>query len=196
LADVTAELTAALTEARRLGFLGPGPVSAAIEHARGFACHLPPGRGRVLDLGSGGGVPGLVLASDDPSLALVLLDRSERRTAWLSRAVARLGLRERVEVVTARAEELGHEPQWRAAFAAVVARGFGRPRVTAECAAAFLEVGGVLVVSEPPGEAGERWDTLQLAELGLAARPGSAPGYAVFGQVHLCAARFPRRRPR
>jgi 16S rRNA (guanine527-N7)-methyltransferase len=196
LADVSAELTAVLTEARQLGFLGPGPVPATIEHARGFARHLPPRRGRLLDLGSGGGVPGLVLASDDPSLALVVLDRSERRTAWLSRAVARLDLRDRVEVVTAGAEELGHEPRWRAAFAAVVARGFGPPRVTAECAAAFLEVGGVLVVSEPPGEAGERWDPRHLAALGLEARPGSAPGYAAFSQMHLCPARFPRRRPR
>jgi hypothetical protein len=51
----------------------------------------------------------------------------------------------------------------------VVARLFAAPAVTAEIGAAFVAVGGVLVVSEPPGGRGERWDTDVLGELGFAA---------------------------
>ncbi len=196
LGDAVDQLVTVLAEARRLGFLGPGSVVATIEHARGFARHLPPTGGQVLDLGSGGGVPGLVLAAEDASLGLVLLDASERRTAWLSRAVGRLGLEQRVQVVTGRAEELGRASRWRSGFGAVVARGFGPPRVTAECAVPFLKVGGVLVVSEPPGEHGERWDQDHLAAVGLEPVADTAPGFVAFRQVRPCPARFPRRRPR
>ena len=71
--------------------------------------------------------------------------------------VARLGWGEQVQVVLGRAEVLGHDPVWRASQAAVVARSFAPPMVTAECAAAFLTDGGRLVVSEPPAPSASRW---------------------------------------
>jgi 16S rRNA (guanine527-N7)-methyltransferase len=189
------DLTSVLDEARRLGFLGPGPVPAAVAHARRFVAAVPAGCRRVLDLGAGGGLPGLVIATDRPELELVLLDASERRTTWLHRAVARLGLGARVEVVTGRAQDVGRDPGWRASLDAVVARGFGPPSLTAECAAPLLRVGGVLIVSEPPGDRPDRWDARWLRELGL--HPRAAPaGLASFEQVRLCPERFPRRRAR
>jgi 16S rRNA (guanine527-N7)-methyltransferase len=193
LADDSLEQT--LTEAQRLGFLGPAPVASTIDHAHRFVAALPPGRHRLVDLGSGGGVPGLVLAVERPELDVVLLDASERRTTWLARAVARLGLGERIDVVTGRAEQLGRLAGWRGRFDAVVARGFGAPSVTAECAAPLLRVGGALIVSEPPGDAPSRWDAEMLAALGLAPTPGP-DGLAVFHQVRPCPDRFPRARPR
>lgn len=150
---------------------------------------------RLLDLGSGGGVPGLVLAIDLPSSRWVLVDAGSRRTAFLSAAVGQLKLEARVEVVTGRAEELGRDPLHRRAYQVVVARSFGRPAVVAECAAPFLELGGSLLVSEPPGERDDRWASHELAQLGLrmVGRSSDPPHLVVLRQESLCPERFPRR---
>ena len=182
---------AVLEEARALGFLGPAPVGPHVEHARGFAAAAGAPPGRACDLGSGGGLPGLVLALGWPASSWVLLDANRRRSAFLARAVASLGLEQRVEVHCARAEEAGREPGVRAAFDLVVARSFGPPPATAECAAPLLRVGGRLVVSEPP-EPAERWPAAGLALLGLRRLPGP-PAYAVLEQAEPCPDRFPRR---
>ncbi len=58
----------------------------------------------VLDLGSGGGFPGIPLALAEPMLSMVLCEASEKKAAYLKKAVAELGLKN-VRVVNARAEE-------------------------------------------------------------------------------------------
>ena len=65
--------------------------------------------GRVGDVGSGAGLPGLVLAIARPDVELVLIEPMERRTDWLSAEAERLGLGN-VEVVRARAEDARPEP--------------------------------------------------------------------------------------
>ncbi|MHB8328638.1 MAG: RsmG family class I SAM-dependent methyltransferase [Acidimicrobiales bacterium] len=107
--------------------------------------------GSFLDLGSGGGLPGLVLAHHWAQCASVLLDSNERRVDALRQCVRQCGWEERVRVVHARAEVAARDPELRGALDVVVARSFGPPAVAAECAAPFLRVGGLLVVSEPPG---------------------------------------------
>jgi 16S rRNA (guanine527-N7)-methyltransferase len=174
-------LTAVLEEAQRLGFLGPGPVVSHLEHALGFATLAPPPAagtppagaaawdGRILDLGSGGGLPGLVVARALPHARLVLLDAGERRTDFLLSSAAGLEVTDRVVVVRARAEEAGRRVELRGSFDCVLARSFGPPAVTAECAAPFLRPGGHLVVSEPPTDEGvRRWPMAGLAMLGMA----------------------------
>lgn len=66
--------------------------------------------GRVGDVGSGAGLPGLVLAIARPDVELVLIEPMERRTDWLSVEAERLGL-ENVTVVRGRAEEVRPEPR-------------------------------------------------------------------------------------
>lgn len=63
--------------------------------------HIP--EGALLDLGSGGGLPGIPVAICDPGRAVVLLDSSQKKTAFLRQAVAELGLHN-VTVVSARVE--------------------------------------------------------------------------------------------
>ena len=63
------------------------------------------GSRRVLDVGSGAGLPGLVFAIVQDQLSVTLLDSMKRRTDFLAEAVTELGLSERVTVVRARAEE-------------------------------------------------------------------------------------------
>ncbi len=208
-----------LNQARALGFLGPGSVEAQLDHAGAFAQALEAARNAAprgaspsgpfppraaVDLGTGGGLPGLVLAVRWAS-SFVFVEAQARRAAFLRRAVGELGLGERVAVEAERAEILGRAASRRAAFDLVTARGFGRPAVVAECAAPFLEVGGMLVVSEPPEDAARdaaRWPAAGLAELGMGAPRRVGPHLAGTGaryrfvavpQERRCPDRFPRR---
>jgi 16S rRNA (guanine527-N7)-methyltransferase len=188
-------LLAVLEQARALGFLGPGPVEAHVERALDGVDLVPAAAARALDLGSGGGVPGLPLALARSELHWVLLDGSIKRAEFLRVAVEELGLAGRVEVRAARAEEAGREPGWRRAFDLVTARSFGPPAVTAECGAPFLEVGGTLLVAEPPETAGERWPADRLGEFGLqpveaVTRPSA---FQLLRQIRPCPDRYPRR---
>lgn len=166
---MTATLTDLLAESRQLGFLGPGPAEAHIPHASAFADAVDEIPARTLDLGAGGGLPGLVLAATCwPETRWTFLDAQTKRTDFLHRAVRRLGLADRVDVVTARAEEHARLVGERGAYDLVVARSFSAPAVTAECAAPLLRVGGSLLVSEPPSsDPGDRWPTDGLALLGF-----------------------------
>ena len=176
---------------------------------------------RLVDMGAGGGLPGLVVADRWPEATLVLLEANERRSAFLRRAVDGLELSGRVMVLHERAEICGRDPQWRASFDGAIARSFGRPAVLAECTAPLLKVGAWMVVSEPPpgtavdtppsalpegagtpaghaasqGEGTERWPASGLREFGL--EPGELIhaefDYQLLRQVDGCPERFPRR---
>ena len=168
--DQGALLVEILQDARTRGFLGPEPVERHIEHSRDLADAIGGFRGTFLDLGSGGGVPGLVLAIRWPDADGILVESQQRRCEFLEAAVQRLDLGERVRVREGRAEDLARDPELRAQVDLVVARAFGRPAVTAECAVGFLRAGGRLVVTEPPDAAAqvrERWPEPGLRELGL-----------------------------
>lgn len=186
-------ITSQLERARALGFLGPGPVEEHVEHASGFLRALAGASGLVVDLGSGGGVPGLIVAAARPDLELVLVDAMAKRCQFLEEAVVALGFGARVTVVQGRAEVVGRGTR-RGTATAVLARGFGPPAVTAECAAPLLLVGGRLIVSEPPSTV-DRWPVAELSVLGLQPQvrlPGP-PVIQVLEQVSPCPARFPRR---
>ncbi len=174
------DLRAALADAQRLGLLGARPIDDVVEHARGFVDALDalgPG-GRVADLGSGGGVPGLVIAHDRPDLRLTLVDRRTKRTDFLERVVRRLGWVDRVTVVAADAVAVADTSPH--GFDAVVARGFGPPESTLEVAVRLVRPGGRIVISEPP--TGDRWPRATLERLGLRRVPGPTT-VAVFEPV-------------
>ena len=155
---------------------------------------VPKAPRKAIDLGSGAGVPGLPLALLWQGTEWVLLDGSTRRCAFLEEAVSELGLEGKVEVVCSRAEEAGRT-HLRGGFDLAVARSFAAPAVTAECGSPFLEVGGLLVVAEPPGGNPQRWDPAGVAELGmeLAATSASPTAHQVLRQVIPCPTRYPRR---
>lgn len=185
-------LVAVLARAQRLGVLGPTPVEAHLAHAARFVAALAPVEGTVVDLGSGAGVPGLVVARARPDLVLVLLDANERRVALLDEAIEQLDLAPRVRTVLGRAEVRGREIAHRGAYDAVCARSFGPPAVVAECAAPLLRPGGLLVVSEPP-DGPDRWPVEGLAQLGLGPVAEAPAGVEVLRQLAPCPDRYPRR---
>jgi len=203
-------LVRVLKEGQRRSLIGNSTVAAQIAHSDGFlrALCLEAVDGPVVDLGSGGGIPGLVLAVRKSDIHVVMLDSSRRSTDFLNWAVTELELSSSVEVVTERAEIIGRDSRYRGVCAAVVARAFGRPALTAECAAPLLRIGGRLIVSEPPGDpvldartavrgpvASQRWPVEGCAELGLAPELElrDSYGFAILRQVRACPDRYPRR---
>jgi 16S rRNA (guanine527-N7)-methyltransferase len=191
--DVPATLVTVLERSRHLGFLGPGPIDEHLYHTAGFLRGLDGVSGLVVDLGSGGGVPGLIVAVARPDLQVILLDAAAKRCRFLEQSVDELGVGDRVRVVEGRAEVHGRS-ELRGTADVVLARSFGGPAPTAECAAPFLRVGGRLLVSEPP-EIDDRWPAGPLAKVGL--HPGSlvseGPRIRVLEQVRACPGEFPRR---
>ncbi|MGB6057336.1 MAG: RsmG family class I SAM-dependent methyltransferase, partial [Microthrixaceae bacterium] len=86
MASAESQLYRVLERSRELGFLGPGDIDAQVEHALAFLPALA-SRERILDLGSGGGLPGLVLATHLTDAEFVLLDAQGRRCTFLESAV-------------------------------------------------------------------------------------------------------------
>jgi len=126
--------------------------------------------GRGLDLGSGGGVPGLVLALARPEQPWVLVDSVRKKADVLRDFVATLGI-DNVEVISERAEVLGHDPAHRESQALVTARACATLPVLAEYALPLLSVGGTLVAWKGPISA----DELHAGKAAAAACGGGAP---------------------
>jgi 16S rRNA (guanine527-N7)-methyltransferase len=172
-------------------------VETHVTHAQTMAELLGPPPGSFLDLGSGAGIPGVVLALAWPDTTGVLLDRRARSAAFLTDAIDRLGLTERLAVAHGRAEEVARDPDLRGTFAVVVARAFGPPAATAECAVGFLAPDGRVAVSEPPDvDPAIRWSAEGLAQLDLAPAEilkGAAATVAVLKLHGAAADRWPRR---
>ena len=148
-------LLAALAAIAERGAIGERSLPVAISHADQFVRLLPTSPCRVVDLGSGGGLPGLVIAVRCPWVSLTLVERRTRRADLLHRAVVALGLDEQVtvrgvDVRRVAADEVGQ-------FDCVTARSFAAPAVTAHWASALLCPGGELLVSEPPVDDPHRW---------------------------------------
>ena len=183
-------LLSALVEAQERGFFGPGPVVDHVVHARRLSPALP-STGLGIDLGSGGGVPGLVFALDHPGMEWIFVESQERRAGWLSEAIAWIGL---TNVVVRRERvELTGRSAVRGSATVVTARSFAPPAVTAECGAPLLAPQGCLWVSEPPEPAATRWPPDGLTVLGLARRAPEAQSWVGLERVGPCPERYPRR---
>lgn len=161
----------ALTLAQRQGIVG-GDLSEHRQHAQLFAelvdteLDAPT---RAVDLGSGGGLPALVLIDHWPDSHWLLVEVREKRASFLSRAVRMLNAQDRVTVWAGDAQAAHQSVEWHATADLVTARAFGRPSLVAECGQPFLRPGGSIVVSDPPEFGDERWPADPLGTLGLSA---------------------------
>ena len=160
------ELIDALGDAQRIGMLGDRPLDEVVDHSLPYADLIPATATSVIDLGSGGGDPGLVIAVARPDLWVTLVDRRSKRTDLLIRLVGRLGLRDRVEVIEADVADLPRRFPGRA-WDVVTSRGFGPPDYTATHASPLLSEGGILLVTEPPDSDGSRWLTPAVTATGF-----------------------------
>jgi 16S rRNA (guanine527-N7)-methyltransferase len=137
-----------------------------IDHSLAFVTALPKNIQTVVDLGSGGGDPGLVIAAARPEIMTTLVDRRAKRTDLLTRLVGRMRFQPHVEVVEIDVALLPQRFPGRT-WDAVTCRGFGSPAYTAQHASPLLAQGGLLIVSEPPESDGARWRDPEVAATGL-----------------------------
>lgn len=163
-----AALLAALSAIQARGAIGEASLEVAIAHADRFVVALPSSARSLADLGSGGGLPGLVIAVRRPDLVITLIERRHSRADLLSRAIRGLQLDDRVTVLADDVRTLAERSPH--SFDVVTARSFAAPAITARWAGRLLRPGGVLVVSEPPEESADRWADSVLGAAGLVDR--------------------------
>ena len=152
--DVARHFTASLGElGEKYGLIGPLEAERIwTRHILNSAVIAPlfGAGGRVGDVGSGAGLPGLVLAIARPDVQWVLIEPMERRVRWLSDQAAELEL-PNVEVVRARAEEVDTS----LALDQVTARAVSALRTLIPLTVPLLRVGGELVLLKGEGAAAE-----------------------------------------
>src|SRR4029077_15998140 len=98
---------------------------------------------RIIDVGSGAGVPGLVLAVTHPGVAVTLLEADTRKAGFLTHVAGMLQLTA-VTVVDRRAEEAAHDPSLRERFDMAVSRAVAPAATLCELALPFVRLGGCL----------------------------------------------------
>lgn len=108
----------------------------------------------LIDIGSGAGFPGLPLKILYPGLRLTLVDSVAKKTRFLERVAAELGLRD-VVIIAERAETLGQAPAHREAYDWATARAVAELRVLAELLLPLCRVGGWMLAQKGDSAAAE-----------------------------------------
>lgn len=128
-----------------LGLIGPRELPQLwSRHILNSVLMAPLLRGRVGDVGSGAGLPGLVLAIARPDVEMTLIEPMERRTDWLQSEVDRMGL-PNVRVLRARAEDLAGSGELMP-LDQVTARAVSALRTLIPLTAPLVRSGGELVL--------------------------------------------------
>lgn len=150
--DLARQFTRNLAEhGEELGLIGPLELPRLwTRHILNCGIVAPLLRGRVGDVGSGAGLPGLVLAIARPDVEFVLIEPMERRVAWLKDQVAELGLKN-VTVVRDRAEDVRQD----ILLDQVTARAVSALKKLIPMTAPLVRPGGELVLMKGAGAPAE-----------------------------------------
>jgi len=154
--------------------------------------------GRLVDVGSGAGFPGLPLKIARPGWDVALVEATGKKVAFLIHAIAALGL-DGARAIHGRAEDLGHDPAHRGRYDVAVARAVAALPALLELCLPLLRRGGVALF--PKGAsiadelaAGERAASLLGGRvLGAATLPGGETRLVRVAKVGPTPTRFPRR---
>lgn len=99
----------------------------------------------LVDVGTGPGVPGMILAIINPSQHIVLIESNQKKAAFLRETIQILSL-ENVHVLSGRAEEIAHDKQYREQFDAATAKALGSLSQTSELTCGFVKPGGMILL--------------------------------------------------
>ena len=158
------------------------------------------GETRVVDVGSGAGLPGLALKIARPQHTYTLIESTAKRSRFLEWLIQDLAL-ERVQVMAARAEDIARRPEAREAFDLALCRALGTLALVAELCLPLVRPGGRLLAYKGPRVAAEVEAGAAAAAL-LGARlvevcpvpiPGLQRHLVIFAKLTPTPARFPRR---
>ncbi|HEX9896366.1 MAG TPA: 16S rRNA (guanine(527)-N(7))-methyltransferase RsmG [Dehalococcoidales bacterium] len=157
---------------------------------------------RVIDVGTGAGIPGIPLKIVFPQIQLVLLDATTKKAGFLRHIVGKLGLSD-VEIVVGRAEEVAHQNQHREQFNIVLSRAVAELATLAELTLPFCAIGG-LVIAHKKGDIQEEVQRAETATITLGGklkeiRPVALPEFmdnrslVVIEKVSPTPEKYPRR---
>ena len=125
----------------------------------------------VIDVGTGGGLPGLAMKIAEPAMELTLLDATEKKVAFLASLTEELGIPCRC--VAGRAEELSRQPEHRERYDAAVARAMAAAAIfTGAACLPFVRVGGKFLALKAAASDGE----IDAARSAIAALGGNISG--------------------
>ena len=159
-------LLAALAVIQARGAIGERSLVDAVRHADRFVGRVPAGPRSIVDLGSGGGLPALVIAWRRDDVTMTMVERRAARADLLRRAVISLGLGERCSVRDVDVAAVCEDSP--GAFDAVTARSFGDIATTTRFAERLLVPGGVALISEPPTDRSDQWAAVLVGYRSLA----------------------------
>ncbi len=151
------------------------PAAIALNHVVDSLAAVPLLRSRgitsLLDLGSGGGFPGLTIAAALPADRVLLVDSIAKKVGFLATVIEATGLGRTVAAEAVRAEALAHDPRDREAWPAVTSRAVAALSELVEVGLPLVEPGGILVawkrlpLDEELAAAGPALDALRAGRL-------------------------------
>ena len=106
-------------------------------------------KGRIIDVGTGAGFPGLVLKTAMPDISLTLLDSLNKRIKFLDAVIEELGL-DGAETVHMRAEDGGQNSRFREKYDTAVSRAVANMTLLSEWCLPFVKVGGYFLALKGP----------------------------------------------
>lgn len=193
-----AELLASCKRARLTGTRGTDEIFALQVEDCMPSLEFLPEKGRVIDVGSGGGLPGIVWAVYRPDLSVTLLDSVMKKCGAVKEIVDELEIRN-VEVVCERSED--YAKTHREIFDMAGARALSSAGVTAELLSPLVKIGGKILtfkgekVNDEISAVNGKWKILGLSEPSMKFYGGDDSSRCIltWEKVKKCPANFPRR---
>jgi 16S rRNA (guanine527-N7)-methyltransferase len=155
-------------------------LEVAVKHVLDSMASIPfiPENARVLDVGSGGGFPGMVLKIVKPSLDVTLLDASRKKVSFLNHVIRSLGLNG-IQTIHRRIEELATLPEFQKAFDVVVSRSYAALGIFVANALHVLSTGGMIIaykIKEAEQEIASLENMPEVGGCSLEVKPYAVPG--------------------
>ncbi|MBQ7594055.1 MAG: 16S rRNA (guanine(527)-N(7))-methyltransferase RsmG [Synergistaceae bacterium] len=191
-----AELLASCNRARLVGTRGAKEIYNLQVKDCESSLEFLPSSGRVIDVGSGGGLPGVVWAVHRPDLEVTLLDSVNKKCEAVREILAELEI-PNVSVICSRSEDFARSN--RESFDLAGARALASAGVTAELLSPLVKVGGKILtfkgekVHDELETIGEKWKMLGLSKPEINFYGGESKCIVTWEKVKPCPKVYPRR---